>query len=51
LTCLYCKDCKKYWEDSKYCPHKKIFLPKIVCKDFEEKKDEIKYVKYREEYV
>jgi hypothetical protein len=35
----------------KYCPHKKLFLPKNVCKDFKQKEEELKYVKYREEYV
>jgi len=29
-----------YWEDVKYCPHKKIFLPKEKCKDFEVKEED-----------
>jgi len=50
LIYLLCKRCKHYWEDLKYCPKNKIFLPKEPCEKFEE--DEEKNVdKYREEIV
>jgi len=40
-----------YWDDVKYCPHKKIFLPKNRCEDYEEKENvDEKYVN-REELV
>jgi len=51
LIYLQCNKCKRYWEDLKYCPYKKIFLPKDRCEEFEEENVEEEEYVNREEIV